>query len=236
MSQYDPRQQQRPATPPQWGQQPGQPDPWADSAPGGTYGQPQYPRREQLPPVFSPGYQGQPNAQGYYPPPQQPRHHAPQPRRRGGYGPWIAGGAVALAVVAGAAFYVLHGSTSPKPLTCAQQYANWKNGPAHAGGVKLQADAGTLSKAGEDILVMTTGLKAVGGDATALEAYPMPQCADPAGYWLQYLGAMKAAGDNAGSASGLGGIILAEAPLKQVPAIQSKLSAELAKTAGVKAS
>jgi hypothetical protein len=41
---------------------------------------------------------------------------------------------------------------------------------------------------------------------------------------------IKAAGDNAGSASGLGGILLAEAPLKQVPGLQHKRSAELKQT------
>jgi hypothetical protein len=226
---YDPRQQ-RPSTPPQWG---AQPDPWAASAPGGAYGQPQYQPRPQQP---QPGWQ-QHISQSPYPPQVrtgQPPQAAP-PRRRG-YGRRVALGAVVLAVVAGGAFYVSHGRAPAAALTCAQQYQAWKTGPANAPGKQLQADAATLSKAGEDIPVMTRGLQAVGADATALEAYPMPQCADPAGYWQQYLAAMKAAGDNAGSASGLGGIILAEAPLKQVPAIQSKLSAELAKTAGVKAS
>jgi hypothetical protein len=187
-------------------------------------------------PVQQPAWQQ--NPQGYWPPPAQPQARPPAPRRRrgSGYGPRVAGGAVVLAVVAAGAFYVLHGRAPSAPLTCAQQYANWKTGPANAPGKQLEADAAALGKAGDDIPVMTSGLKAIGADATTLEAYPMPACADPAGYWQQYLGAMKAAGDNAGSASGLGGIILAEAPLKQVPAIQSKLSAELAKTAGVKAS
>lgn len=127
-------------------------------------------------------------------------------------------------------------AAAAKPKSCKQQYTDWKTGPAKADGVKLKNAAAALSSAGnnDDITAMTSGLKALGTDAGALEAYPMPGCADPAGYWEQYLAAMKAAGDNAGTATGLGSIILAEAPLKKVPAIQAKLSAELARTAGVK--
>jgi hypothetical protein len=173
---------------------------------------------------------------------RQPPH---DPRRGAGraqalhYGGRIAVAACVIALPALAGCSALNGSSAaasrPTPLTCAQQYQAWRTGPANAPGKKLEADAAALTKAADDIPVMTSDLKAVGTDATALGAYPMPACADPAGYWQQYLSAMKAAGDNAGSASGLSALILAEVPLKQVPAIQSRLTAELAKTAGVKA-
>lgn len=221
---------QPPAAHPQWGGQ--QPDPWAGSVAGG---QPQYPPQPsyQPPPQYQqPQYQP-PGYGSQFPPPGPPRRH----KKSRGYATWIAAGVVIGVAAAGAAVYVLHGSNSG-PLTCAQQYANWKTGPANAPGKQLEAAAAGISAAGksEDIAVMDSGLKALGADATTLQAYPMPACADPAGYWSQYLGAMKAAGDNAGTASGLGGLLLAEAPLKQVPAIQSKLTAELAQTAGVPAS
>ena len=45
------------------------------------------------------------------------------------------------------------------------------------------------------------------------------------------LSGKRGAAHNAGSASGLGGILLAEAPLKQVPGLQQKLSAELKRAA-----
>jgi hypothetical protein len=82
---------------------------------------------------------------------------------------------------------------------------------------------------------VASDLKAVGADAAAMLAYPMPECADPAGYWPQCLNLMKAAGDNAGTATGLAALILAEVPLRQLPGIQAKLSAELKKTADVEA-
>lgn len=220
---YQPRRSagQPPAVPPQFRQ------PRQDGTGGRhSYPQPAPPVRQ---PVQHPAWQ--PDSQDYWP--QQP---PPRRRQGSGYGPWIAAGAVVLLAVAGGGYYVLHGRAPAKPLTCKQQYANWKTGPALAGGKKIEADATALSKAGEDIPVVTSGLKAIGADATALQAYPMPQCADPAGYWAQYLTDLKAAGDNAGSASGLGGLILAEAPLKDVKSLQSKLSAEMAKTVGAKPS
>ena len=55
----------------------------------------------------------------------------------------------------------------------------------------------------------------------------MPPCADPGGYYIQMLARIKAAGDNAGSASRPGGLMLAEAPLHEVPGLEQKLSAEL---------
>jgi hypothetical protein len=159
-------------------------------------------------------------------------------RMRSGCGALAAAAAIALLGVAGCS--ATNGSTSTTaaqraPLTCKQQYQAWRTGPANPGGRKLQADAAALGSADDDIPVMASDLKTIGADAAALEAYPMPQCADPAGYWTQYLAAVKAAGDNAGSASGLGALLLAAVPLKQVPAIQSKLNAELEKTVGVKA-
>jgi hypothetical protein len=124
-------------------------------------------------------------------------------------------------------------ASAAKPLSCKQQYNAWKTGPAHARGKQLAADLNKISAAGnvEDITALTSALEAVGADAAALEQYPMPACADPDGYWGQMLARIKAAGDNAGSASGLGGILLAEAPLKQVPGLQQKLSAELKRAA-----
>jgi hypothetical protein len=93
-----------------------------------------------------------------------------------------------------------------------QQYTAWKYGPARPVGKKL-----------------TTALNAIqaGRDADALRRYPMPARADPHGYWDKSLARIKAAGDNAASGSGLGGLLMAEAPLKDVPGIEAKLEAEL---------
>jgi hypothetical protein len=61
----------------------------------------------------------------------------------------------------------------------------------------------------------------------------MPHCADPHGYWPQMLTHIRAAADNAGSGSGLGALMLAMVPLKQIPGLESKLGTELHHTLGV---
>jgi hypothetical protein len=119
--------------------------------------------------------------------------------------------------------------------TCKQQFETWKasgvqtivNGP-------LKTDLRKVEAAGsdEDLVTLKSGLVAVGKDAARLAAYPMPNCADPKGYWGKMLGLLKAAGDNVSTGSGLGALILAEAPLQKIPAVQAKLSAELKKAAG----
>lgn len=55
----------------------------------------------------------------------------------------------------------------------------------------------------------------------------MPACADPHGYYLQMLADFKAAGDNAGTGSGLGGLLLAMGPAKNAETLSSKIDAEL---------
>ena len=159
----------------------------------------------------------------------------PQPPRRKRSRGLVYAGIAALVVIAGGgAAYALAGhgtgsASAAKPLTCQQRYNAWKTGPANAPGEQLGADLRRVSSAGsaEDIPAFASALKASGADATTLEHYPMPACADPGGYYVQMLARIKAAGDNADSASRLGGLMLAEAPLHEVPGLEQKLSAEL---------
>jgi hypothetical protein len=113
-----------------------------------------------------------------------------------------------------------------------QQYSTWQHGPAHAPGKQIVSalHAVQTAAASEDIPAVTAALKTAGAAAVRLEQYPMPACADPHRYWNAILARIRAAGDNAGSASGLSALILAEAPLQAVPGLQSKLAAELKRT------
>ena len=64
-----------------WQQPENGPFPQAETPPAypySGYGQ-QYPYQQQLPPVFPPGYKGQPNEQGWYP---QPQYAQPAPAKR----------------------------------------------------------------------------------------------------------------------------------------------------------
>lgn len=121
---------------------------------------------------------------------------------------------------------------APAPRSCKQQYSEWKQGTARAEGKKLTAalQAVQSASAAEDLPAMTAALKTAGTEAAALGSYPMPACADPHGYWNAVLARIRAAGDNAGTASGLGALLLAGAPLKEVPGLEAKLTAELKQT------
>jgi hypothetical protein len=241
--QYDPaahRQRMQSPQQPPWPQQ-AQTPLQGESGQRQGYGQPSYP------PAQGYGQQpawGEPSQRAY--PPQQPSPlQSPPGRRRQPSWPAqhkLLTGILALAavVVIAVAAVALGGTSKPsaaaaaaaKTETCKQQYAVWKTGPAKAGADKIVADLGKLQSAAnaEDIPETDADLKAAGDDANALKAYPMPACADPAGYWPQVLTDIKAGGDNVGSASGLGGMILAMAPLKMVQQLETKLGAELKRT------
>lgn len=215
--QYDPRQHQRRMVRQQ-------PEPSQQQG----YGQP-YPQGQ---PRQQPGPWEQPSWQepGQYQPPQ------PHGRKRSRI-PLYAGIAAVIVIAGGGAAYALAGRGSSKPLTCAQQYQAWKTGPADILAKRtFGPDDTALTAAGnsDDIPAMDSALAKLGQDAGQLEQYPMPACADPAGYWTQMLADLKAAGDNAGATSGLGGLITAMAPAEKVKPLDTELSAELARTADVK--
>jgi hypothetical protein len=130
---------------------------------------------------------------------------------------------------AAAAHHATAGAPSP---SCAQQYAAWKRGGALAPGKRLAAalQAAQSASASEDIPATLAALKTAGSAAAGLGRYPMPACADPGGYWSAILARIRAAGDNAGTASGLAALLLAEAPLQAVPGLQAELAAELQRT------
>lgn len=117
------------------------------------------------------------------------------------------------------------------PRTCAQQYAVWKKGPAVAPGKKLTAAIAAFQSVGatDDIPETLKAIEAAGTEAARLAQYPMPACADPHGYWTAMLIRVKAAGDNAGSSSGVAGLLATEAPLQAVSGLETKLDAELKK-------
>jgi hypothetical protein len=118
---------------------------------GSGYGSPAVPQQfQQGPPPRQDGTRGYPAGYGqpepwqqaYQPPAQQYQatmRPAPRHRQGGGYGPWIAVGAVVLVAVAGGAFYVLHGrSATPSAATAA---------PAEQAAAQPETEAGVRSAA-----------------------------------------------------------------------------------------
>lgn len=123
-------------------------------------------------------------------------------------------------------------AAAAKP-TCHQQYETWGHSPA---AVKLKTALKGVQSAGaaQDILKLKSSLEAVGAAASAMQSDPVPRCADPKGYYALILSRLVAAGDNARSASGFTGVLLAVAPLKTLSGIRSKVTAELNQTVGKK--
>jgi hypothetical protein len=131
------------------------------------------------------------------------------------------------------------GATASSPAepggSCRAQFEAWRHGPAKTAAEKLIAKFNALKNDADaaDLPRTDAALKEAGRTVAAVQAYPIPHCADPHGYWTAILTRVRSAGDNAGSSQGLGGLLLAMVPLKQVPGLLNNLSAELKQTTGV---
>ncbi|HEV2376213.1 MAG TPA: hypothetical protein VGS19_29090 [Streptosporangiaceae bacterium] len=119
-------------------------------------------------------------------------------------------------------------------LSCHQQYETWKHGAVRGAASRLETALRRVQAQGavDDLPRMVSALRSAGRAAQEVAAVPPPRCADPAGDYGKMLTLIQAAGDNARSASGLGGILLAEVPLKNIPAVEKQLGAELDRTVG----
>jgi hypothetical protein len=175
--------------------------------------------------------------------PQYPQQDEPRGshRRRRPRWPVFAGIGVLAVAAAGGVTYALAGhgggtaslaTAITRTETCRQQGAAWKTGPARAEVKVMLADLQKMTSEAnlEDFPGTDAAIKAAGSAATVLQGYPVPACADPAGYWRQALSYVTAGGDNAGSASSLGGLMLALAPLEKVDPLLGKLTVELKRT------
>lgn len=176
--------------------------------------------------------------------PQQPAQQPPRRRRHTGrnIGLGVTAAVILLAATIGISLLVMGknpvssvaAAVNPSPPTCHQQYESWKKAAApQARKMKNAVKRVESASHAADITRMESGLKSAGRAASALRrSHPVPRCADPAGYYSRFLGYITASGDNARSASGLGGLILAEVPLKRVVPVEKKLDAELDRTVG----
>jgi len=123
------------------------------------------------------------------------------------------------------------GAAASPPRSCLQQYRSWNAGPAHAAGENLVAALNGVEAANAALKNSTTNaaLKRAGAAATALARYPIPNCADPKGYWRAVLVQIQAAAHNA-STSGQGALVAAAVVLHNMPALDIKLANELKQT------
>jgi hypothetical protein len=119
--------------------------------------------------------------------------------------------------------------------SCRTRYEAWKHNPAElAQARKLTAglNAVTFQAHAENFPATMTALRDSAAAARTLARTKPPGCADPQGYYPQFLSRIEAAGSKAGKVPGLTGIVLAVAPLKTIGAIQAKLNGELVRTVG----
>ena len=122
-------------------------------------------------------------------------------------------------------------SAASPPRSCLQQYRSWNAGPAHAAGENLVAALNGVEAANAALKNSTTNaaLKRAGAAATVLARYPIPNCADPKGYWRAVLVQIQAAAHNA-RGSGQGALVAAAVVLHNMPALDLKLADELKQT------
>ena len=111
-----------------------------------------------------------------------------------------------------------HGPVSV-PVSCSQQYQAWEHGP----GKGLIAAIHAVSVAGTagDPQVLTAALEKAQPAVARGASHPVPACADPRGYWNVLLMHVNAAVSGHPSAPSV------RAALKDVPAIEHALTAEL---------
>lgn len=112
-------------------------------------------------------------------------------------------------------------ATSPTaaPVSCRQQYHQWK----HGAGKGLLAALHAVSAAGTaaDSRALTVALRKARPAVARAARHPVPACADQRGYWDVLLMHVNAAAASKGSAASV------RAAMKDIPMIEHKLIVEL---------
>ncbi len=115
-----------------------------------------------------------------------------------------------------------------RPVSCRQQYETWQHGPAEAELSKLAPTLHAVqvaAKAG-NVPGIAAAVQGLMPAALVLASDPVPHCADPAGFYAQYVNRIYTAGSDARTAKGLSGLLTATAPLKGLKTMESRLAAE----------
>ncbi|HEX6519256.1 MAG TPA: hypothetical protein VF070_04465 [Streptosporangiaceae bacterium] len=104
------------------------------------------------------------------------------------------------------------------PVSCAQRYQAWNNGPGK--GLTATFDAVSVAGRAGDPKELTVALKKARPAIGQAGRNPVPSCADPAGFWSVLLMHLNAAASTGSAAS-------MRAAMKDVPSIEHQLTAEL---------
>ena len=142
--------------------------------------------------------------------------------------------AMGTAVACGSSSGASHTTT---PAVCSRQYGDWRNGPQGVPVDYLQKELHTVALAmlAVDLRAIRVWLIKIGPTAQIVQTYPMPRCADPAGYWRKYLADARAGSRIARTGSNnRRTIVHALSAMKPLKPLGVKLAAELSRTARVK--
>jgi hypothetical protein len=126
--------------------------------------------------------------------------------------------ATPTAPAAPAAASASHGSVRV-PVSCGQQYNTWGQGEGK--GLIAALEAVSSAETAGDTQVLMATLNQTGPAIARATRHAVPACADPRGYWDVLLMHVTAAASTKGSASSV------QAAMKDVPAIEHQLTAEL---------
>ena len=114
---------------------------------------------------------------------------------------------------------------APVPVSCSQKYQTWAHG--QGAGLVTTIHEFSVAVATGDSQALTVALRKAKPTVVRASRYPVPACADPRGYWSVLLMHVNAAVGGNQSASSV------HAALKDVPAIEQELTAELPSTSPV---
>ena len=115
-----------------------------------------------------------------------------------------------------------HG-TVRTPVSCSQQYHTWQHGQGK--GLIAALSAVSSAETAGDAKVLSVTLKQARPAVARAAHHPVPACADPRGYWDVLLMHVNAAAATKHSVSSV------RAAMKDVPAIEHQLTAELKQAA-----
>jgi hypothetical protein len=114
-------------------------------------------------------------------------------------------------------------------IDCPQRYAAWENGPANK--IITAVHAVVTSSTGRNIRVQEAALKNAVSTVDSAAKYPIPECADPKGYWNALLMHVNAAAESFQSAGTSSSVKVA---LIAAPQLERDLGTELKQTAAVR--
>lgn len=112
---------------------------------------------------------------------------------------------------------------------CKQLYQAWKDGPAHAALSQFLTALGAVPEinSGTNIPAAAAAAEKAEQSAAQLAGFPVPACADPAGYFAKIVSTVDTAAAGAGTATSQSAAAQALAPLNGLPTLEAEFTDEV---------